>query len=64
MELARQIKHVKVENDNLRSKLLGWIKVMGKECRRLVQFWEKPGAALRNLATIVTPEIIRWIREE
>lgn len=56
-ELARQVKYSMVENEILRSRLLGRVLVTPKERMRLVKFAGKLVAkAVRLLVTIVHPD--------
>lgn len=64
-ELARQVRYLKVENEVLRAKLPERITVAPKERQRLLKFGAKPGKAIHQIVTIVTPgTFLRWIREE
>jgi hypothetical protein len=65
-ELARQVKYLKVENQDSPLKLPKRIMVTPKEPTRLIKFGQKLGGkVLRQLTTIVAPEtILGWIRAE
>ena len=59
-ELASQIRHLKIENEILRSKLPSRVCVTDKERNKMV----KLGNTLGELVTIVHPDTLRrWIRE-
>ena len=65
-ELARHVRHLKVENQILRSKLPARIDVTDQERNRLIRLAENLGAkALIELATIAPVDAnCRWIREQ
>lgn len=63
--LACQIQYLKIENEILRSKLPKRIRLTRRERHRLVKYGKLVGAALKHLATIVTPRtFLRWMNEE
>lgn len=63
-ELARHVRHLKIEDEILRSKLPKQVPVTLKEQNRLVKFGAKLGKALSELVTIVHPDTLRrWIRD-
>jgi putative transposase len=65
-ELARQVKHLKVENESLRSKLGKRVEVTPVGRMRLVKFAGKLSAKILNhITSIVSPgTLLRWIRED
>jgi putative transposase len=61
--LAKQVQYLKVENEILRGKLPNRVTVTPRERQRLLRFGKAVGAAIRELITIVRPEIFfRWLR--
>ena len=54
-ELTRQVAYLKVENQILRSKLPGRVKVTDQEKRKFVRAGQGLGAPIRDLITIVSP---------
>jgi putative transposase len=65
-ELASQIKYLKGENEILRSRIPGLVRVTAKERNRLTKFAGKLTAkVLKQLVSIVHPEtLLGWIRKE
>ncbi|MBL9030846.1 MAG: transposase [Phycisphaerae bacterium] len=63
-DLRSQIQYLKAENEVLRSKIKGPVRVTTKERFRLVRLARPLGAALRMVVSIAQPEtVMRWIRE-
>jgi len=63
-DLRRQVQYLKAENEILRSKIQGPVRVKAKERFRLVRLARPLGAALRMVVSIAQPEMVmRWIRE-
>jgi len=63
-DLRRQIQYLKAENEVLRSKIDGPVRVSPEERSRLVRLAKPLGSAIKALATIVTPQtFLRWIRD-
>lgn len=63
-ELARHIRYLKIENQVLRGKLGGVVRVASQERNQLIRYASKLGGALDELCTIVHPDTLRrWIRE-
>lgn len=63
-DLRRQVQYLKAENEILRSKIQGPVRVTAKERFRLVRLARPLGAALRMVVSIAQPEtVMRWIRE-
>ncbi len=56
-ELAREVKYLRAENENLRSRLTGRVLVTPKERNRLVRLGRKLGTAvIQQRVSIVTPQ--------
>jgi putative transposase len=63
-DLRRQVQYLKAENEILRSKVKGPVRVTAKERFRLVRLARPLGLALRAIVAIAQPEtVMRWIRE-
>lgn len=63
-ELRRQIQYLKAENEVLRSKIEGPVRVTPEERARLVRLAKPLGAAIKALVSIVSPRtILRWIHD-
>lgn len=63
-DLRRQVQYLKAENEILRSKIQGPVRVTAKERFRLVRLARPLGSALRMVVSIAQPEtVMRWIRE-
>lgn len=63
-DLRRQIQYLKAENEVLRSKIHGPVRVTAHERSRLVRLAKPLGSALSALVSIAKPEtIMGWIRE-
>ncbi len=61
-DLRRQIQYLKAENEVLRSKIEGPVRVTPEERARLVRLAKPLGAAIKALVSIVSPRtILRWI---
>jgi putative transposase len=62
-DLRRQIQYLKAENEILRLKIKGPIRVTTRERARLVRLAKPIGSAIKALASIATPNtILKWIR--
>lgn len=63
-DLRRQIQYLKAENEILRGKITGPIRVTAQERSRLVRLAKPLGTAIKALVSIVQPgTVLRWIRE-
>ena len=63
-DLHRQIQFLKAENEVLRARIKGPVKVTRAERARLVRLGRPLGKAIRSLVTIVRPEtFLKWVRE-
>lgn len=63
-DLRRQIQYLKAENEVLRSKIEGPVRVTPGERSRLIRLAKPLGLAIKALVTIVTPQtFLRWIRD-
>lgn len=63
-DLRRQVQYLKAENEVLRSKIAGPVRVTAKERSRLARLAKPLGSALRAIVSIAQPEtVMRWIRE-
>ncbi len=63
-DLRRQVQFLKAENEVLRSKITGPIRVTPAERSRLVRLGKPLGKAIRSLVTIVRPEtFLKWMRD-
>lgn len=63
-ELRRQIQFLKAENEVLRTKVAGPVRVTPQEKSRLIRLARPLGDAIKELVSIVQPAtMLRWIRE-
>ena len=63
-DLRRQIQYLKAENEVLRAKIDGPVRVTPGERPRLVGLAELRGSAIKALVSIVSPQtFLRWIRD-
>ena len=63
--LVRQMEYLKVENQILRKKVKGRIKITPSEKRRLIRFGLSLNGDIRKLISIVSYSTFRrWVREE
>jgi len=63
-ELRRQVQFLKAENEILRSRIKGPVRVTKVERARLVRLGTPLGKAIRSLVTIVRPEtFLKWVRD-
>lgn len=63
-DLHRQVQYLKAENEILRAKIKGPVRVTVKERSRLAKLAKLLGSALRSIVSIAQPEtVMRWIRE-
>lgn len=63
-DLRRQIQYLKAENEVLRSKIPGPVRVTAKERHRLARLAKPLGSAIKALASIAKPAtVLRWVRE-
>jgi putative transposase len=63
-ELRQQVQYLKLENEILRKRITGPIRVTPQEKSLLVKFAKPLGKAMRDVVSIVQPEtLLRWIRE-
>ncbi|GJQ29618.1 MAG: hypothetical protein HBSAPP03_15020 [Phycisphaerae bacterium] len=63
-DLRRQIQYLKAENEVLRSKINGPVRVTPGERLRLVRLAKPLGSAIKALVSIVSPQtFLRWIRD-
>jgi putative transposase len=63
-DLRRQVQFLKAENEVLRSKISGPIRVTPAERSRLVRLGKPLGAAIRSLVSIVKPAtFLKWMRD-
>lgn len=63
-DLRRQVQYLKAENEVLRSKIAGPVRVTAKERSRLAKLAKPLGSALRSIVSIAQPETVMWwIRE-
>ncbi len=61
-ELRRQIRYLKLENDVLRSRIAGPVRVTPAERSRLVKLAKPVGRAVGRLVSIVKPDtMLRWV---
>jgi putative transposase len=60
----RQVQYLKAENEILRSRIAGPVRVTRAERSRLVRLGKPLGKAIRSLVSIVKPEtFLNWVRE-
>lgn len=57
-DLRRQVQYLKAENEILRSKIQGPVRVTAKERFRLVRLARPLGSALRMVVSIAQPETV------
>ena len=63
-DLRRQIQYQKAENEVLRAKINGPVRVTPGERLRLVRLAKPLGSAIKALVSIVSPQtFLRWIRD-
>lgn len=63
-DLRRQIQYLKAENEVLRAKIDGPVRVTPGERLRLVRLAKPLGSAIKALVSIVSPQtFLRWIRD-
>ncbi|MCE7974372.1 MAG: hypothetical protein DYG92_08655, partial [Leptolyngbya sp. PLA1] len=63
-DLRRQIQYLKAENEVLRSKIDGPVRVTPEERSRLVRLAKPLGSTIKALVSIVSPQtFLRWIRD-
>lgn len=63
-DLHRQIQYLKAENEVLRAKIDGPVRVTPGERLRLVRLAKPLGSAIKALVSIVSPQtFLRWIRD-
>lgn len=63
-DLRRQVQFLKAENEVLRSKITGPIRVTPAERSRLVRLGRPFGTAIRSLVSIVKPAtFLKWVRD-
>jgi len=63
-DLRRQMQYLKAENEVLRSKIDGPVRVTPGERSRLVRLAKPLGSAIKALVSIVSPQtFLRWIRD-
>jgi len=63
-DLRRQIQYLKAENEILRARITGPIRVTPAERSRLVRLGKPLGKAIRSLVTIVKPAtFLNWVRD-
>lgn len=63
-DLRRQVQYLKAENEILRSKIAGPVRVTAAERARLVRLGKPLGKAIRSLVSIVRPAtFLKWVRE-
>jgi putative transposase len=61
-ELRRQIRYLKAENEVLRSRIAGPVRVTPAERTRLVNLAKPVGRAVGELVSIVKPDtMLRWL---
>ena len=63
-DLRRQIQYLKAENEVLRAKIDGPVRVTPGERLRLVRLAKPLGSTIKALVSIVSPQtVLRWIRD-
>jgi putative transposase len=63
-DLRRQVQYLKVENEILRSRITGPVRVTRAERSRLVRLGRPLGTAIRSLVSIVKPAtFLKWVRD-
>ncbi|MBY0310477.1 MAG: hypothetical protein K2W85_00250 [Phycisphaerales bacterium] len=63
-DLRRQIQYLKAENEILRAKISGPVRLEPEERARLVKLGRPLGKAIKALISVAKPEtFLRWVRE-
>lgn len=64
-DLRRQVQYLKAENEILRAKIQGPIRLKPEERSRLVKLGKPLGRAIQSIISVVSPKtFLRWVRQD